>query len=59
MAEGPDPNRWQHPDPEIPPREEEEAEVVGSPPSTRLGLPAWAIVLLALVILAVVLVLTA
>lgn len=50
MAAGPDPNRWQPPDPELSPEEEEDATPIGSPPSTRLGLPPWAIVLIALLV---------
>jgi hypothetical protein len=59
MATGPDPNRWQPRDPELPPEERLEDDALGNPRTTRLGLPSWAIVLIALVIVAVVLYLTA
>ncbi|CAN5683109.1 hypothetical protein BH23GEM3_BH23GEM3_14160 [soil metagenome] len=57
MAPGPDPNRWQPSDPELPPHEEEDATPLGSPPSTRFGLPSWSIALIALLIAIVVVVL--
>jgi hypothetical protein len=53
MAQGPDPNRWKPRDPGLPPREPQEAEPIGSPPTTRLGMPGWAIALVAVVVLAI------
>jgi hypothetical protein len=59
MAKGPDPNRWQPTDPDLSPKEEEEGGGLGDPSSTRLGLPSWTIVVLAVLVAAVVLVLLA
>ena len=50
MASGPDPNRFNPPDPEAGAESYRRGEGPGDLPSTRLGLPSWAIVLVALAI---------
>lgn len=55
MAAGPDPNRYVPPDPETTSGTHREDEGVGDLPSTRLGLPVWAIAVIAIVICAFVL----
>jgi hypothetical protein len=54
MAQGPDPNRWQPPEPQDEPREQADAGGLGNPRSSRLGLPSWAIVLLAAIVVALI-----
>lgn len=55
MASGPDPNHFIPPDPETTAETHRADEGVGDLPSTRLGLPVWAIGLIALAIAAFVL----
>jgi hypothetical protein len=50
MASGPDPNQFIPPDPEATAEVHRRGEGLGDLPSTRLWLPVWAIVLLALAI---------
>lgn len=52
MAAGPDPNRYVPPDPETTAGTHRRDEGVGDLPSTRLGLPVWAIALVALAVCA-------
>lgn len=50
MAAGPDPNRYVPPDPEASAGAHGEDGGLGDLPSTRFGLPSWAIGVIALVI---------
>ena len=50
MPSGPDPNRFDPPDPEASAESRRRGEGAGDLPSTRLWLPSWAIVLIALAI---------
>lgn len=52
MATGPDPNHYVPPDPETTPGTHARDEGLGDLPSTRLGLPVWAIALIAAAIAA-------
>jgi hypothetical protein len=50
MAAGPDPNRYVPPDPETSASAHRDGEGLGDLPSTRFGLPSWAIAAIALLI---------
>lgn len=50
MASGPDPNHFTPDDPEMDAEHYRRGDSVGDLRSTRLGLPTWAIVLIAVII---------
>ncbi|MBB4634658.1 hypothetical protein [Longimicrobium terrae] len=49
MALGPDPNRFQPTDPEMQPEDYKHGDSIGDLKSSRLGMPLWASVLIAVV----------
>lgn len=55
MADGPDPNREPPRDRELKPGEEADAGGLGDFRSSRLGLPSWLIVVIAVLLVALVL----